>query len=31
MMSASRTEEAEDASVYEAEISVNDETPNGVR
>lgn len=27
MMSASRSEEAEDASVYEAEISVNDETP----
>lgn len=26
MMSASRMEEAEDASVYEAEISINDET-----
>lgn len=26
MMSANRTEEAKDASVYEAEISVNDET-----
>jgi len=26
MMSASRVEEAEDVSVYEAEISVNDET-----
>lgn len=31
MMSANRTEEAEDASVYEAEISVNDETHCAVR